>query len=275
MSRILTNPTSEFMLQTCLCGERATWPRLSRIKNRCAVELELDSAVQTLRTRVVFSPSQVDLRRMATLNYSQPVKRNTRRRRDSGSNIQSPTNGDEESSPASRKSSTRPPLRTTNSHWLIRQHMTSLAPSGFTSSPASPLESRPPNNNLQVPDTSSAGETTFSAPSSDADVDSHTDDSSAEPDIADQVAARLRAAKLIKGFRSESPFDLFSNSQPVTSDADRVMATSPFRALSDPFNIPTLSKFAGAGLKNPSEPSTPTSIPSNLILTPGPEGAKS
>jgi len=60
--RILKNPTPEFMLQAMLCGERATWPKLSRIKNHCAIELALDDAVQKLRARVVFSPSQVDLR---------------------------------------------------------------------------------------------------------------------------------------------------------------------------------------------------------------------
>lgn len=60
--RMLRNPTSEFMVQAMLCGERATWPKMSRIRNRCAIELALDDAVQKLRARVVFSPSQVDLR---------------------------------------------------------------------------------------------------------------------------------------------------------------------------------------------------------------------
>lgn len=59
--RMLKNPTTEFMIQACLSGERATWPKLSRIENHCAIELALDNAVQTLRARVVFSPSQVDL----------------------------------------------------------------------------------------------------------------------------------------------------------------------------------------------------------------------
>jgi TAG lipase / steryl ester hydrolase / phospholipase A2 / LPA acyltransferase len=64
--RILKNPTSDFMLRSCLMGERATWPRLSRIRDRCAIELALDRAVHRLRARVVFSDSQVDLRRLAT-----------------------------------------------------------------------------------------------------------------------------------------------------------------------------------------------------------------
>lgn len=60
--KVLKNPTTEFMLQASLAGERATWPKLSRIQNHCAIELALDDAVQQLRARVAFSPSQVDLR---------------------------------------------------------------------------------------------------------------------------------------------------------------------------------------------------------------------
>ena len=60
--RLLENPTTEFMLSACLSGERATWPRLSRVRNHCAIELALDSAIQQMRARVAFSPSQVDLR---------------------------------------------------------------------------------------------------------------------------------------------------------------------------------------------------------------------
>ncbi|KAI9771759.1 MAG: hypothetical protein M1839_002724 [Geoglossum umbratile] len=67
LPRMLKNPTTEFMLQAVHRGERAAWPKLSRIRNHCAIELALDDAVQRLRARVVFSPSQVDLR-MNTLH---------------------------------------------------------------------------------------------------------------------------------------------------------------------------------------------------------------
>jgi TAG lipase/steryl ester hydrolase/phospholipase A2/LPA acyltransferase len=66
LPNILKNPTTEFMARSCLLGERATWPKLSRIRDCCAIELALDRAVHALRARVVFSKSQVDLRRMAT-----------------------------------------------------------------------------------------------------------------------------------------------------------------------------------------------------------------
>lgn len=54
--RILQNPTTEFILQTCLNGEQATWPVISRVRNHLAIELALDSAVQTMRARVALSP---------------------------------------------------------------------------------------------------------------------------------------------------------------------------------------------------------------------------
>ncbi|KAF1810452.1 patatin-domain-containing protein, partial [Eremomyces bilateralis CBS 781.70] len=60
--RVLQNPTTEFMLDATISGERATWPKLSMIQNHVAIEIALDDAVQQLRARVVFSPSQVDLR---------------------------------------------------------------------------------------------------------------------------------------------------------------------------------------------------------------------
>lgn len=60
--KVLQNPDTEFMLQAMLSGERATWPKLSRIQNHCAIELALDNTVQQLRSKIVFSPSQVDLR---------------------------------------------------------------------------------------------------------------------------------------------------------------------------------------------------------------------
>lgn len=66
LPRILKNPSVEFMERATLSGERATWPALSRIRDRCAVELAIDRSIQTLRTRCLFSQSQVDLRRMVT-----------------------------------------------------------------------------------------------------------------------------------------------------------------------------------------------------------------
>lgn len=66
LPRLMSNPTSEFMLKSFVLGELATWPKLSRIRDRCAIELALDRAVHRLRTRVVFPKSQRDLRRLGS-----------------------------------------------------------------------------------------------------------------------------------------------------------------------------------------------------------------
>lgn len=64
LPRILKNPSIDYMQRSTLSGARATWPKLSRIRDRCAVELAIDRSIQTLRARCLFTQSQVNLRRM-------------------------------------------------------------------------------------------------------------------------------------------------------------------------------------------------------------------
>ncbi|RMY58994.1 hypothetical protein D0863_12082 [Hortaea werneckii] len=59
---ILSNPTKDFMEQALFNGERATWPKISRIRNHLAIELKLDEAVRKMTRKIAFSSSQVDLR---------------------------------------------------------------------------------------------------------------------------------------------------------------------------------------------------------------------
>jgi TAG lipase / steryl ester hydrolase / phospholipase A2 / LPA acyltransferase len=214
--RILKNPTSDFMVQACLCGERATWPKLSRIRNHCAVELELDSAVQQLRARVVFSPSQVDLRRLSAGNMLMSHgSTGARRRRVSGSNaFTSSTRGvaeddtEEGSGKIANISAAKPPLRTASSHFgssLIRGSLPPFSAPPYLSSSsasASPLDpntpplpglpvsqiptyatTKRPKTSPELRDLTSEAETTEGMggfASSDADIDSHTDESSSE-----------------------------------------------------------------------------------------------
>lgn len=145
--------------------------------------------------------------------------------------------------------------------------MMSLAPAGFTSSPASPLDIKPPTHALQLPDMSSAGETIFSAPSSDADVDSHTDDSSPEPDHADHLTTNLRTVNSAPATKNGRAFDLFSSSQPVTPATDHVLATSPIYTRTGPFEPPTVPDVAEARHSSISESGTPTEAPIKLSLT--------
>lgn len=68
--KILSNPTTEYMLRCLLAGEQATWLKVSRIQNHVAVELALDEAVNQILPSVHFSKSQADLR---LLNLARPV----------------------------------------------------------------------------------------------------------------------------------------------------------------------------------------------------------
>ncbi|OQR87809.1 patatin-like phospholipase [Achlya hypogyna] len=47
--RVLVNPSRREFDQLVLCGERATWPHLSRIKTMCRIEYALERAVRYLR----------------------------------------------------------------------------------------------------------------------------------------------------------------------------------------------------------------------------------
>jgi len=79
--RMLSNPTPEFMHQCMLSGQRATWPKMSIIKNHCAIELALDDAVQKLRARVVFSASEVELRTSNHSRQNSDIKMRSRGKR--------------------------------------------------------------------------------------------------------------------------------------------------------------------------------------------------
>lgn len=58
--RVLSNPTTEYMLGCLLTGQRATWPKMSRIQNHVAIELALDNLIHKVKARTVFSPKQTE-----------------------------------------------------------------------------------------------------------------------------------------------------------------------------------------------------------------------
>ncbi|KAF4553163.1 Hypothetical protein D9617_8g051770 [Elsinoe fawcettii] len=66
---VLSNPDTAFMVAATLSGEKATWPKLSEIRNHCAIELAIDDAVHQLMTCVAFGPCQLDQHTLATLGY--------------------------------------------------------------------------------------------------------------------------------------------------------------------------------------------------------------
>lgn len=244
--RMLKNPTSDFMVQACLSGERATWPKLSRIRNHCAVELALDAAVQDLRARVVFSPSQVDLRRLTTGSLRNTHSHIRRKRGNSSSAIHTldPRSNApvvEEDVNKTKHPPVRPPLRTSNSHWGIsRRYLSPMAPSNTQSPndsfqnsrdrlPGGALTSTKEPGPLQMPVSATETATPHSGFSSDADIDSRTDSSGAEPDVGDTSAKGLN---LYYGNGNQTSDEAdepnyFSLNQPITPKSDHVLATSP------------------------------------------------
>ncbi|PVI06618.1 patatin-domain-containing protein [Periconia macrospinosa] len=65
--KILSNPTTEYMLHCLLTGERATWPKVSRIRNHVAIELSLYDCINKMRPHVHFSQNET-IRRLGNLN---------------------------------------------------------------------------------------------------------------------------------------------------------------------------------------------------------------
>ena len=83
--RMLSNPTEQFMSEAMLRGEQATWAKLSRIRNHCAIELGLDQTAHEFRARTVFSSAQEDVRRAvfhrSKSDHAQPDQHYTSARR--------------------------------------------------------------------------------------------------------------------------------------------------------------------------------------------------
>lgn len=51
LNKLLANPTPEYLLHCTMKGARATWPKISIIKNHCGIEFALDGAIKLLRGR--------------------------------------------------------------------------------------------------------------------------------------------------------------------------------------------------------------------------------
>lgn len=51
LNKLLANPTPEYLLHCTIKGARATWPKISIIKNHCGIEFALDNAIKVLRGR--------------------------------------------------------------------------------------------------------------------------------------------------------------------------------------------------------------------------------
>ncbi|KAI8364743.1 acyl transferase/acyl hydrolase/lysophospholipase [Radiomyces spectabilis] len=56
--KVLSNPTPETVAEAIVCGERATWPKMSIIKNHLQIELTIDAILYRLRLRRLNELSQ-------------------------------------------------------------------------------------------------------------------------------------------------------------------------------------------------------------------------
>ncbi|CCG23488.1 patatin-like phospholipase [Candida orthopsilosis Co 90-125] len=54
-TKILRNPSHDFLLEFICRGAKASWPKMSLIENHCRVEFALDKAISILRGRIVTS----------------------------------------------------------------------------------------------------------------------------------------------------------------------------------------------------------------------------
>ncbi|KAF7502228.1 hypothetical protein GJ744_006426 [Endocarpon pusillum] len=80
---MMSNPTPESMIEATASGERATWPKISRIKNSVAIELALLRAINVFRDRVNFGPDAAKARQKMRLEANRGRPRNSRLRRPS------------------------------------------------------------------------------------------------------------------------------------------------------------------------------------------------
>jgi TAG lipase / steryl ester hydrolase / phospholipase A2 / LPA acyltransferase len=80
---MMSNPTPEFMFGASISGERATWPKISRIRNSVAIELALLRAINVFRDRVNFGPDAAKARQKMRLEANRGRPRTSRTRRPS------------------------------------------------------------------------------------------------------------------------------------------------------------------------------------------------
>ncbi|CEP60752.1 uncharacterized protein LALA0_S01e18140g [Lachancea lanzarotensis] len=57
LNELLANPSTDFLLRETVNGARATWPKISIIKNHCEQEFELDKAISYLKGKIISNPT--------------------------------------------------------------------------------------------------------------------------------------------------------------------------------------------------------------------------
>lgn len=234
-----------------LSGQRATWPKLSIIKNHCAIELALDDAVQKLRARVVFSPQEVEMRmgvsqleKRASDSHN-AIRNRTRRRRVSRGSIDTTL-----SAPATAK----PNASTPALHGTERPRSSREARSGR---PPSAVRHKKP----LIINTTVAPERTSSRTPSAGTVES------ARPTASHQKPGSLAPSRALYDVTSSGADETsnLSQSSSSTSLSTTASQTTPVEG--------ETSKWARSLFGSSSQPNTPSEF-SRLSLTPRPTSKK-
>ena len=249
--RMLSNPTPQFMRQSMLSGERATWPKIGIIQNHCAIELALDDAVQKLRARVAFSPSEVELRKNKQVQPTPNTSRGIRGKRTTVKR------------PLSQNSTASAPIPATGSSTL---HTHNQNPSGRLTPSLRHKKSRSISTVITAPTPTSAGgaahptglglvgtKTLPDVISSGAETSNLTSSSSATSfsSPTDEPSSPIDSDA---GFHPER----FTNSQPAT----------PYTYHQPTFSSGSSSGVGGARTSNPSLSMTPSKSSNHLVASP-------
>ncbi|KAI9816006.1 MAG: hypothetical protein M1827_001998 [Pycnora praestabilis] len=235
--RLLKNPSTQFMLRAMTCGEKATWPKLSRIRNHCAIELALDDAVQKLRTRVVFSPSQTNLRlkispehRRTSSNHGgeSQRKRGSRERRRNSRNPEHDATAAQATVRVRRDLADPAHLRNNNTD-LNAEHQIPDANLGFLSFKDQPLphngqlSQSAPTPNLNDQSISSGAETSTS-PISDSDYED-SQSSSTEVPSPPHLSTLWPTPRQLFPYASYPATPSSDNFSPLATSAPTLLAT--------------------------------------------------
>ena len=247
--RMLSNPTPVFMRQSMLSGERATWPKIGIIQNHCAIELALDDAVQKLRARVAFSPSEVELRMYKQVQATPNTSRGIRGKRTTAKR------------PLSQNSTASAPVPATGSSTC---HTHNQNPSGRLTPSLRHKKSRSINTVITAPYSSSAAEA--GQPTGLGLVGTKT-----LPEITSSGAetSNLTSSSSATSFSSAGD----EPSSPVDSDTglhhERFTASQPATPYTyHPATYSGSSSFGGGRTAKPSLSMTPSKSSGQLVASP-------
>lgn len=125
LAKMVSNPTSDYMKAATLDGERATWPKICRIKNTVAIELALQRAIREMTERLHFSPEA-----MAAREQTSASRARIRRRRGSQPEFLRPRSLSRDSCPDEQCA--HPIRRTSSASSLSHRRNRSLGHLGMT-----------------------------------------------------------------------------------------------------------------------------------------------